>query len=220
MNRGVLALVLAAACGAACGGTKTPEATYKTSTTGGDEGGGVRVGGGRFSRADVEHAIKTEQDALAQLDQRIADLDAKGDPRDADAPVRVAALRADRTAGAAFVAQLGRCLDDPAQCPPSLDEPAIAADFDLASHQFKGAFGWSAAQWPEAAAQLEKNACGCRTSSCVDWVMADLDRWETAVPADAQADEAAATHVVGARACLWTRLGRRPIDAPSPNPAD
>jgi hypothetical protein len=195
---------------AACGSSKTPASTLRTSTTGGDDGGAVQVGGGRYARADVEHALKAERDALAQLDQRIADTEAHADSRDDAAPVRLAALRADATAGAAHAAQLQRCLGDRAQCPPSLDEPAIDADFDPDTRQFRTALAATPTPWPEIAARLEQHACGCRTSICVDWVMADLDRWEAAVPADAQSDETAETHVVGARACLWTRLGKRP----------
>lgn len=207
MNRALVALVVG---GAACGGTRAAESTYHAPATTGDEGGGgPRVGGGRFARADVEHAIKAEEDALAALDAKIDAADAADDGKDPDAPVRRAAMHADRVAGAAFAAQLQACLATADACPPSLDEPTIASDFDLATHQFKGAFNSAAAAWPDAAAAIEKAACGCRTGTCVDWVLADLDRWEAALPAATQADEAAATHVVGARACLWSRLGKK-----------
>jgi hypothetical protein len=114
-------------------------------------------------------------------------------------------------AGAAFAAQLAACLQTPDDCPPSLDEPAIAPDFDPATLSFKGAFTADASKWPAAATSIEAAACGCRTGGCVSWVMADLDRWEAALAPSVQADEAAATHVVGARACIWTRLGKKAI---------
>ena len=214
------ALVLAAAL-AACGGTRAPETTYHAGPGDGSDAGdpNARVGGGRFARGQVEHAIRVETDALGLLDARIADADAKDDGKDPDAPVRRAAMHADRVAGAAFVAQLGACLREPDDCPPSLDEPAISNDFDLGTRQFKGAFSADASKWPTAAASIEAAACGCRTGACVDWVMADLDRWEAALPASAQADEAAATHVVGARECIWTRLGKRSL-APVPTDSD
>jgi hypothetical protein len=49
-------------------------------------------------------------------------------------------------------------------------------------------------------------------------VIADLDRWEDALPAAAQADDAAASHVSGARACIWARLGKKA--PPRAQPAD
>ena len=201
---------LVALCLAACGGTRSTESTYHAPTTGGgDEGGETRVAGGRFARADVEHAIKAEQDALASLDQKLLSADEADNGKDPDAPVRRAAMHADRVAGAAFVAQLQACLGTAEACPPSLDEPTIGADFDLATRQFKGAFESTQAKWPAAAAAIEAAACGCRTGLCVDWVMADLDRWEAALPASVEADEASATHVVGARECIWARLGKK-----------
>lgn len=201
---------------AACGGTRPTEATYHASVPGGDEGGGsARVGGGRFARGDVEKAIRAEKDALALIDQKVIDTENGDDGKDADAPVRLAALRADRAAGGAFVAQLEACEQDGDACPPSLDEPQIGSDFDAASGEMNGAPNLATAKWPDQAAVLERNACGCRTRACVDWVMADLARWEAAVPPDAQADEAAEVHVVGARACLWTRLGKPAHTAPA-----
>jgi len=205
MKRALVALALAA-----CGGTRATESTYHAPTVGGDEGGaGGRVAGGRFARADVEQAIKAEQDALAALDQKIVAADQADNGKDPEASVRRAAMHADRVAGAAFVAQLEACLAAAEACPPSLDEPQIGADFDLATHQFKGAFESSQSKWPAAAASIEAAACGCRTGLCIDWVMADLDRWEAALPASAEAEEASATHVVGARECIWARLGKK-----------
>jgi len=206
MNRGVLLVALVA-----CGGSRGAAPEVRTSTVGGDESGDIAVAGGHLHRGDVERALDSERRALQALDQRITDVESRAD-NDAAA---TAGLRADATARAAYADQLQRCLSDATQCPPSLDEPTIDADFDAASGQFKGAFASSVSQWPDAAATLEKHACGCRTAACVDWVMADLDRWEASIPADAQADEVAATHVVGARACLWTRLGHRAIGASS-----
>ena len=204
---------------AACGGTRAPESTYSTSAASGsasDDGGGERVGGGRFSRAQVEHAIDKETKALQLLDASLSEADDKDDGKDPDAPVRRAAMHADRVAGAAFAAQLAACLHDADDCPPSLDEPAIASDFDPASLSFKGTFAADVSKWPATATSIEAAACGCRTGACVAWVMADLDRWEAALPAAAQADESAATHVVGARECIWARLGKKAIAVPQP----
>ena len=214
MRRGLVIVVLAA-----CGGTHAPKTTYHTAGTGpgSDGGGGERIAGGRFARGEVEHALKKANENVALYDARLAEADAKDDGKDPDAPVRRAAMLADRVATAAFAQQLDACLREPDDCPPSLDEPAIPDAFDQAAHEFKGSFTADAAKWPAAAADIEKAACGCRTGACVEWVIADLARWEDQLPAAVQADEAAATHVVGARACIWSRLGKRSIGAaPAP----
>jgi|SRR5579862_3911395 len=214
MRRGLVFFLLAA-----CGGTHAPETTYHAAGpgSGSDDASSERIAGGRFARGEVEHAMKKANENVALYDARLADADAKDDGKDPDAPVRRAAMLADRVATAAFAQQLDACLREPDDCPPSLDEPSIPDDFDQATHEFKGSFTADAAKWPAAAADLEKAACGCRTGSCVEWVIADLARWEDQLAASVQADEAAATHVVGARACIWSRLGRKPITAP---PAD
>jgi hypothetical protein len=211
--------VLVIALVAGCGGTRAPETTYHAAGAGTDEAGGERVAGGRFARGDVEHELERARKAVELDDARLADADEKDDGKDADAPVRRAALLADRTATAAFAVQLDACLREPDDCPPSLDEPAIPDSYDPVTHQLKDAFAADAAKWPAAAAELEKAACGCRTGTCVDWVMTDLARWEEQLPAAAQADESAASHVVGARACIWSRLGKKPITA-APAPTD
>ena len=222
MNSRAVVLVsalAAAAATAACPGDRTAPATYHTSAPPSLHGGadtGDRVAGGRFSRAEVQRAIQAEQDHLLTLDRRIQDAEAATSSSAAAAAITWSRLRADRTAAASFVAQLMACLDQPAMCPPSLDEPLIPRDFDPGTGEMTGAFTADPAAWPETAARLEKDACGCRTRACVDWVLADLARWEAAVPAAAQDDDAAAAHVVGARTCLWDRLGehvRRPLAA-------
>ena len=213
MNSRALALVSALAAATACSGSSAPPPAYPTVAVAGlhDGGGaGARVAGGRFSRAEVEHAIAAEQDHLLELDRRIQETEANADPSSAaGAAVAASVLRGDRVAAASFVAQLMACLDDAEVCPPSLAEPLIPRDFDPSTGEMTSEVTVDPAAWPRTAAQLEQNACGCRTSACVAWVLADLARWEAAVPQDVQADETAAAHVTGARACLWARLGRR-----------
>ena len=82
-------------------------------------------------------------------------------------------------------------------------------EYDPATGDFTTQIRVVASQWPATAAQIQAAACGCRTGVCVQWVTADLDRWEAALPADAQSDDAAVEHVTAARACLWSRLGKR-----------
>jgi hypothetical protein len=215
MRRGLVIVLLAA-----CGGTRAPETTYHAAGTGTDVAGAdERVGGGRFARGEVDHALASARKAVELDDARLAEDDAKDDGKDPEAPVRRAALLADRVATASFAAQLDACLREPDDCPPSLDEPVIPDAFDQATHDFKGTFTADAAKWPATAAEIEKAACGCRTGACVEWVIADLARWEDQLPAAAQADESAATHVVGARECIWSRLGKKSIEL-SPPPSD
>jgi len=213
----VLVSALAAAA-AGCPGDRTTPATYHAvapaSPHGGAAADGARVAGGRFSRAEVDKAIQAEQDHLLSLEGRIQEADENASHATAaEAAVLGARLRADRTASASFVHQLMACLDDPTVCPPSLDEPLIPRDFDPETGEMTSKVTIDPAKWPETAARLERDACGCRTRVCVDWVLAELARSEAAVPAAVQDDDAAAEHIVGARTCLWERLGehvRRP----------
>ena len=199
---------------AACGGSRA-HGTYDPGTGSGSVDVGdpnAMVGGGRFSRRQIAEAIRDEKQSIAKLDERIGDTSAKLDAAyDDDTTVVLASLRADRVAATSFVAQLEQCLDEPGACPPSLDVPQVPSDFDVTTGEFAGKPVLDPSKWAEASAAIEKSACGCRSSSCVLWVTADIDRWEAALSEDDQADEAAAAHVTGARECLFARLGERPI---------
>jgi hypothetical protein len=209
MNRAASIFVLGAtiagaACGAPQGRLTDDPATAGARLDSTQNGGPIALG-----RPNVERAVRDErikvQSARLELDRAIDE----GDGHDDLLPVKLAVLRADITARASFVAQLELCLVDSTECPPTLDEPTVPHDYDPDSGDFATAIHPTATEWPATAAQIEKSACGCRTGACVNWVTADLDRWEAAVPADAPSDDAAVEHVTGARACLWSRLGKR-----------
>lgn len=182
--------VVAAALG---GCPKTPVEDTTGGMSGLDRGeggeGGVSLGG-----KDVGPVLGPEQDALAALDAKIARAD--GD--------ELVALRHDRTARASFIAQLERCAEDALACPPSFDEPVIPDAFDPATHTIAGE---RSGDWPAAAEAIHVAACGCRTRACVDWVLADLLRWESSMTPHEQDEGTAAERVTAARECLWSRLG-------------
>lgn len=205
MNRAVTFTVLAlAACGGSQGTHATGASDPSTRLDATSRGGPNPLGRPAVERAARDERIKVEQARLA-LDRLIEDSDGKDD----SLPVKVAALEADITARASFAEQLELCLADSSECPPTLDEPTVPRDYDPATGDFTAQIRVVASQWPATAAQIQAAACGCRTGVCVQWVTADLDRWEAAVPADAQSDDAAVEHVTAARACLWSRLGKR-----------
>ena len=205
----VAAAFVAAGASGACGASARSAGDPRGVVAPEGEGDGPRVAGGRFSRKDVERALAADRDALAGLDKAIAQLDAsdEADPGDARL-LRVAALRADRAARSATVAELTGCLEREEACPPSLDEPAIPSDFDAATGELSAGFEADATRWPQAAAAIEQHACACRTAACVAWVDADLQRWEAALSPSAEGDEVTAGQVTRARGCLWRRLGR------------
>ncbi len=191
MNRGPLIFVIGAALG---GCPKTPVEDTTGGVSGLDRGSageeGVSLGG-----KDVSGVLASEQEALAALDAKIEATD--------DVEARVA-LQHDRTARASFIAQLERCSDDALACPPSFDEPTIPAAFDPATHTIDGA---PSGDWPRAAESIAAAACGCRTRTCVDWVLADLQRWESSMTPHQQDEGDAAESVTLARECVWSRLG-------------
>jgi hypothetical protein len=193
---GVLALV--AACGARPG-------AEPVAGGGGTAAANGRVGDGRYARADIERALEAELAALAELDERVGELEA-AESRAEVAEAEVVALRADRVARAGFAADLARCLEGAAVCPPTLDEPTPPATWDPASDKL--APSPPPTDWTGEAARLERAACGCRTADCAAWVLAELARWEAMAPPSAASDRVAGGHVTGARGCLSRRLGR------------
>jgi len=204
MNRAALIAVLAAACGAPQGTLTSEREAGGTRLDSTQRGGEIALGRAAVERTVRDERIKVQSARLA-LDRAIDE----GDGHDDALPVKLAVLRADITARASFVAQLELCLTDASECPPSLDEPTIPRDYDATTGDFTTQIKPVASAWPATAGQIEAAACGCRTGACVQWVTADLDRWEAALSGEAQADDAAVEHVTGARACLWSRLGKR-----------
>jgi hypothetical protein len=204
VNTRVAVLVVVVAAG--CHGAPVEDATGG-GTSDVDRGSAgddpVSLGG-----EDVSAVRAAEQDALADLDAKIAKaeaaLEGSKDPALVEAML---ALQHDRIARVSFLAQLDRCAADATQCPPSLDEPAIPSTFDPAIGDFTGTFTAAADDWPAAATAIAAAACGCRTRTCVDWVLADLARWEHALTPHEQDAGDAAQSVTQARECLWSRLG-------------
>lgn len=157
---------------------------------------------------DVSKVLAAEQSALEDLDAKIAKAEAAMEgSKDPGLVEAMLVLQHDRIARASFIAQLQRCAGDATQCPPTFDEPAIPASYDPAIGEITGAFDARVEAWPDAATAIAASACGCRTRGCVDWVLADLARWEHALsPHDQDAGDATRS-VTQARECLWSRLG-------------
>jgi hypothetical protein len=187
-------LTFTAACGASA---PEPRSGGRNAAEVGGGRAGEVGGGGAGVDPEIARVLDDERARLAELDARIAA--ATGDD--------AFALRADRTARASFVAHLRSCAAGDVACPPSLDEPAVPPDYDEATGTLSGPFDADADRWPAAAAAIAARACGCRTRACVEWTLADLDRWERALPP--QDADRAAPEVTLARECAWARLGRR-----------
>jgi hypothetical protein len=207
MNTRVVALVVGAIALGGC--PKTPvEDTTGGGTSDVDRGSAdddaVSLGG-----KDVSAALADEQAALAELEVQITKAeDALENSKDPALAEAMLALHHDRTARQSFIAQLERCAKDATQCPPSLDEPSVPSNYDPAIGELTGAFSASVDEWPEAATAIAAAACGCRTYRCVEWVLADLARWESALTPHEEDAGDAAESVTLARECVWSRLGR------------
>jgi hypothetical protein len=175
--------------------------------------GAASQGGNGLSLREAEHALASEKVEVAILDRQIAEAEGEVSTSE-DALLRAVALRADRVARASFVAALQHCLDHGTGCPPSLAEPKPPDDWDAGRGEWTGSFTAVAARWPEESARIERDACGCRTAGCAAWMLADLARWEAALPREVEGGEQASVHVTAARACLWQRTGRRAPGTP------
>jgi hypothetical protein len=206
MNTGVVAIVVGAVV-AGCHPTPVDDHTGG-GTSGVDRGTAgedpVSLGG-----KDVSKVLADEQAALADLEAKLAEaeaaLEGSKDPARVEAML---ALQHDRTARTSFIAHLERCSTDATQCPPRLDEPQIPSTYDPAIGEITGAFTATEDAWPAAATAIAEAACGCRTRRCVEWVLADLARWEGALTPHEQDAGDAAVSVTLARQCLWSRLGK------------
>lgn len=156
---------------AACAPTlSAPESGRTTVATVGGGGSGEEGGGGGGVSADVASEIDHEQQALADLDAKLA-----ATAPDDDAYV---SLTADRTARASYLADLQACASGAIACPPA-DEPAHPDSATIA--------------------QLATAACACRTRACVDWVLDAVNALGDQTDADGADAETAARECVHRR---------------------
>lgn len=214
MNTGVMRCVFAMIAAAAVGcGPSAPEPESgggKLSTAGGGGSGEDETGAGPAS-AEVAQAISDQKARIESLEREIAaardkvEADAASDPMLVEALI---ALEHDLVAGRSFLAHLERCTAGELACPPRLDEPAVSAEYDAATGGFGGAFTAEVETWAIVAEGLAASACACRTRVCVDWVMAELDRWEEALSESDEDHADAGVSVTAARECAWARLGK------------
>ncbi|MCA9679835.1 MAG: hypothetical protein KC464_32685, partial [Myxococcales bacterium] len=166
------------------------------------------VAGGAGGR-EVGAARTAGKQALADLDAEIARTleqqdAAKDDPALRD---RMVGLLHDRTALLGFLGHLERCAAGEVACPPRLDEPKVPRDYDAAEQLIRHPFAADPTAFAGAAKAIAEASCACRTRTCVEWVLADLRRWDEGLSLEDQDDEAAAASVTLARECAWDRLG-------------
>jgi hypothetical protein len=144
-----------------------------------ERGGGAE---GPVSNAAVSPVLEDARKDLAALEVRVAESE------DVDARV---ALELDRIALASFVADLEACVGGDVECPPVLAEPTAPP---------------TTTAWADAAAELARGACACRTHACAVMVLAELERWNAQLSAPDL--DAAAEDETRARECASRRLGR------------
>ncbi len=199
---GALVGVLAVA---ACGPASPDPTTINDRRVADVGGGGTGDGDAAGAARELAAAIAAETEALAALDVDVARAEDALDTGGAAAEDALLTLRADRVARRAHLRHLERCAAELVPCPPRLDEPTVPATWDAATQTLGGAFTADAAGFPAAAAELAAAACACRTQACAQWTLADLARWEDALPLPDQ--DAAAEDVTLARSCAYARLG-------------
>jgi hypothetical protein len=197
-----LALLLAiAACktGSAQSGA-TDEITYHTGGLADDD-----IYKPSYDKSAVTEALARERAAEAAGEQRVRELEDKGDYDQ----LRIAA--ADLGVRRRFIASLAACEANGMTCPPRLDDPAWSFDIEAdVDPKLDIKLRFDLDTWRNVSAELHGRACACRTLSCVDSMFVAIDRLETRPMPDVQADDAASVSIMRARECLYRLRGLRP----------
>jgi hypothetical protein len=197
-----LALLLAfAGCksGSAASGGSTDEVRYHATSKLADDDFKPS-----YDKAELERALSAERATVAAADQRLRDLDDKGDYDQ----LRVAG--ADLAVRKRFVASLAACDALGQACPPRLDEPAWTFDLEAdVDPKLDIPLRFDVESWKNVAAELHGRACACRTIACIDSMFVAIDRLEKRPMPDVQADDTASLSIVRARDCLYRLRGLR-----------
>lgn len=157
-----------------------------------------------YDKSDLRSALASERAAATTGEQRVQELEDKGDYDQ----LRIAA--ADLAVRQRFIASLEACETLGQTCPPRLDEPAWTFDLEAeADPKLDAPLRFDVASWQKVTAELHGRACACRTLSCVDSMFVAIDRLEKRPMPDVQNDETASASVTHARECLYRLRGLR-----------
>lgn len=160
-----------------------------------------------YGKPDLQRALTVERQADTDADRKIAELER----RDAD-PVTIAIARADRAVRQRFIVALETCEATGRLCPPQLDERAF--DFALDGDRpppLAATLRFDLASWRTIADELFGRACGCRTVTCIDGVMAAIGQLEVRPMPEVAADPQATLSITRARSCLYRLRGKRRV---------
>jgi hypothetical protein len=119
--------------------------------------------------------------------------------------------RSDLAVRRRFVATLAACDADGRWCPPRLDDPPWAFDYDAApptEPPVTQALRFDLDSWRALAGELHGRACACRTITCVDSVGVAIDKLEIRPMPQVRGDEAATVSITRARECLFRLRGK------------
>jgi hypothetical protein len=157
-----------------------------------------------YDKDELGRALTAERTAAAAAEQRLRELEDKGDYDQ----VRVAGT--DLAVRKRFIASLAACSATGQACPPRLDDPAWSFDLEAdVDPKLDTPLRFDLASWRSVAAELHGRACACRTSTCVDSMFVAIDRLEKRPMREVQDDELASTSIVRARDCLYRLRGLR-----------
>ena len=196
----LLAILGPGACktGSAVSGGATDDVTYHTGTLAQDDYKPT------YDKAELQKALTAERTAEEAGEQRVRELEDKGDYDQ----LRIAT--ADLAVRRRFIASLAACAANGVTCPPRLDDPAWSFDFEAnVDPKLDTKLRFDLESWQKVAAELHGRACACRTITCVDSMFTAIDRLETRPMPDVQGDEAASLSITRARECLYRLRGLR-----------
>jgi hypothetical protein len=157
-----------------------------------------------YDKAELQRVLAAERSATAAAEQRLRDIEDKGDYDQ----LRLAG--ADLAVRKRFIAALAACDATGQVCPPRLDDPAW--NFDLEADvdpKLETPLRFDVESWKKVSAELHGRACACRTIACVDSMFVAIDRLEKRPMPDVQADDTASVSIVRARDCLYRLRGLR-----------
>jgi hypothetical protein len=157
-----------------------------------------------YDQAELVRALTAERTATDAAEQRLRDLQDKGDYDQ----LRIAG--ADLAVRKRFIASLAACNATGQVCPPRLDEPAWTFDLEAdVDPKLDTPLRFDVASWQKLSAELHGRACACRTIACIDSMFVAIDRLEKRPMPEVQDEDIARTSIVRARECLYRLRGLR-----------
>jgi hypothetical protein len=178
------------------------DVTYHTALA--DDDGGEPAP--TYDKAEVQKALIAERAAEANVEQRITELEAAGDPD----PINAA--RADLAVRRRFIATLETCEATNRYCPPRLDDPPWSYDIEMdADPKLDTPLRFDLESWQKVSAELHGRACAFRTLACIDSMNVVLARLEKRPTEEVRGDETATIEITRARDCIYRLLGKRPL---------